>query len=111
MIRYLLPVLLGAVLLSACQTRMPPEAPPSPPRVAASTPEASGIDTTCEAETVQSAVGRALDEALRRRLASESGAAQVRVMHPGQAYTLEYREDRLSVRVDAQGRIESLSCG
>ncbi|MHB0776147.1 I78 family peptidase inhibitor [Halomonas sp. WWR20] len=111
MIRYLLPVLLGAGLLSACQSRMPPEAPPSPPRVAAATPDTSGIDTTCGAEAVQSAVGRALDEALRERLASESGAARVRTMRPGQAYTMDYREDRLSVRVDAQGRIESLSCG
>jgi hypothetical protein len=42
---------------------------------------------------------------------AESGAAAMRVMHPGQAYTLEYRADRLSIRLDEDGVITTIGCG
>lgn len=37
--------------------------------------------------------------------------AQARVIHPGSAVTMDHRPDRLNVHVDAQGKINSLSCG
>ena len=40
-----------------------------------------------------------------------SGAKSMRSIKPGQAVTMDYREDRVNVYQDASGNIERISCG
>lgn len=65
----------------------------------------------CNAAGVQSLIGRpmnARNRALARRV---SRAAVVRVLKPGQAVTMEFREDRLNLDVSARGIITGARCG
>ena len=41
----------------------------------------------------------------------DSGARNARVVKPGMAVTMDFRQDRVTVQVDAQNRIERASCG
>lgn len=97
-------------LMTACsamnETSVRREPAPEPPRVT------SGEDEdTCGAGRVQDRVGRDFDEALGTSLREESGAEMLRVMRPGEAYTLDYRAERLNVRLDENGTITALDCG
>jgi hypothetical protein len=96
------------LLLTACapmnQNNPPREPAPEPPRVS------SGEDA-CGASRVQDRVGRRYDEALGESIREQSGAGTLRVMRPGHAYTLEYREDRLNVRIDENEVITDIGCG
>jgi hypothetical protein len=40
-----------------------------------------------------------------------SGAAMARVLHPKQATTREFNNERLNLLVDGNGRITALHCG
>ncbi|QTF93227.1 I78 family peptidase inhibitor, partial [Halomonas sp. BM-2019] len=79
------------------------EPAPPPPRV-----EASG---ECGAGRVQDRVGREYSESLGESIRDESGAASVRVIRPGEAVTLDYRADRLNVRLDDDDIIAEIGCG
>jgi hypothetical protein len=46
------------------------------------------------------------DQALKR-----AGATVVRVIGPGQAVTMEYREERLNLHLDANSRVDHFTCG
>lgn len=98
----------GALLLAGCtamtQSNAPREPAPPPPRVT------EGGDA-CGAGRVQDRVGRHYDESLGDSIRSESGAGVLRVMRPGEAHTLEYRGDRLNVRLDEDGVITDIGCG
>lgn len=83
---------------------MPPQADP----VATSLPPSMGA---CNADAVQSLVGQASSEAITEQARVDSGAASVRVLSPGDAATMDYREDRLNIMLDADGVIESVRCG
>lgn len=65
----------------------------------------------CNADAVQSLVGQASSEASTEQARMDSGAASVRVLSPGDAATMDYREDRLNIMLDADGVIESVRCG
>lgn len=99
--------LVAALLLSACTGTpqpMPAEEAPPPPSI-------TDADDACGARTVQDRVGREYTGALGEAIAEESGAATIRVMRPGEAHTLEYRGDRLNVRLDEDGVITDIGCG
>ena len=40
-----------------------------------------------------------------------SGARTVRVIRPGDAVTMDYRQDRLNIELDADGKIVRFNCG
>lgn len=65
----------------------------------------------CRSGPAEALVG----ERYRRGVPSEakrlSGARAVRVVWPGEATTLEFRPDRLTVRVDRRRRITAVRCG
>jgi hypothetical protein len=63
----------------------------------------------CRAAQLQQLEGRMLDDALRAEL-QRSGDV-VRILRYGEQATLEYSESRLTVHVDALGRITSIECG
>lgn len=95
-------------LLTACSAVPSPavsrDAAPPLPRV-------TDNDDACGASRVQDRVGQDFDAALGATLQARSGAATLRVMRPGEAHTLDYRAERLNVRLDAEGRIVALDCG
>jgi len=84
----------------------PPAKPPYPETPAAETPA-----MTCDATKVQWTVGQLADETLVARAKAESGSERLRVIKPGMAVTMDYREDRLNLDVDADNKVTSARCG
>ncbi|SEM60821.1 Peptidase inhibitor I78 family protein [Sphingomonas gellani] len=56
-------------------------------------------------------VGQPFTAQMGEALRKATGSATLRVVHPGDMVTMNMRPDRLTVRLDAQGRIDSISCG
>lgn len=73
--------------------------------------EASARGGACNAEPSQSYVGKAANEANVQAAFLASGAKAMRSIKPGQAVTMDYREDRVNIHQDASGNIERISCG
>lgn len=99
-------VVAAGLLLAGCAglSSTPPHEPaPPPPRVETS--------AACGAERVQDRVGREYSEALGESIQRESRAASLRVIRPGQAVTLDYRSDRINVRLDEDDVITEIGCG
>lgn len=65
----------------------------------------------CNPEKLESFTGKVADEATIKKLVADSGARNARVVKPGMAVTMDFRQDRVTVQVDAQNRIERASCG
>jgi hypothetical protein len=65
----------------------------------------------CDVSDVKELIGRAYDETLAQRARDMTGAAVVRTVRPGEAVTMDYREDRLTLELDAAGRVVSARCG
>jgi hypothetical protein len=103
--KLLSPVVAGLLLAGCAGLNSPPphEPAPPPPRV-----ETRG---ECGAGQVQDRVGREFSEALGEAIQAESGAATMRVIRPGEAVTLDYRADRLNVRLDENDIITEIGCG
>ncbi|TLF47545.1 hypothetical protein FEI13_15170 [Halomonas urmiana] len=96
----------AALLLAGCVGGSPPpaEAPaPPPPSVAAG--------ESCDATSLQGRVGERFTATLGETLQAESGATTLRVLRPGTAATLDYRQDRLNVRLDERDLITAIDCG
>jgi len=97
--------LLFIVLLatsSAC-TPMPPNAKPSkpfPPRLA-----------QCQPDPGQRFIGQAATEDVVAQVQAATGAKSVRVLKPGMAATMDYRDDRLNLMLDEHDLIEQVTCG
>lgn len=73
--------------------------------------DATASTGTCNAEPAQSHVGKPASDANIQSAFKASGAKTMRSIKPGQAVTMDYREDRLNVHQDASGNIERISCG
>ncbi|MGJ7462033.1 I78 family peptidase inhibitor [Halomonas sp. MA07-2] len=102
----LLPTVVAGLMLAGCAGMTSPpahESAPPPPRV-----ETRG---ECGAVQVQDRVGREYSAALGEAIHAESGAAAMRVVRPGEAVTLDYRPDRLNVRLDEGDVITEIGCG
>ncbi|MFZ5635338.1 MAG: I78 family peptidase inhibitor [Pseudomonadota bacterium] len=68
-------------------------------------------DGACRAEAAQRFVGRMPDEDTVREAMAASGAATVRVIAHDTMVTMDYRGDRLNLRLDESGRIAAIACG
>ena len=66
---------------------------------------------TCNADPAQSHVGKPASDANVQAAFKASGAKTMRSIKPGQAVTMDYREDRVNVYQDASGNIERIGCG
>lgn len=107
MIRSAMAGTIVAILLSGCSgspMREPTPAPPPPPMSQAG-------EDACGASQLADWQGREYREALTARAAASSGASDVRVIRPGQGYTMDYRPQRLDLHLDASGRITRITCG
>lgn len=103
-----LPCLAGvaAVLaIAACSAGVPPVSRP----IASGSQAPSGA--VCDAARAQFAVGQPFTPALGERARQASGASSIRILRPGEAVTLEFLPDRLSLELDASERIAAVRCG
>lgn len=92
-----------AALLGGC-AQDPPQVPPAPPP-----PVLDGVG--CDAAGAQFAVGKEAGEQLIAQARTEARAQRVRTVRPGQAVTMEYDGSRLTLDIDAGGRVVRASCG
>jgi hypothetical protein len=87
-------------------------APASPPAEEVQVPKEGAADTgSCDAAKAQSLVGERESAAIAEQARQQSGARTVRWLRPGQIVTMEYRDDRLSLPLDEQGKIIAIRCG
>ena len=101
-------LLLASILpLAACShagTNSTADTAPLPPK------GAEGAHA-CRPEGLEAFTGKTADEATIKKLVADSGARNARVVKPGMAVTMDFRQDRVTVHVDEQNRIERASCG
>lgn len=84
----------------------PPAKPPHPEAPAAENPA-----MTCDVTKVQWTLGLVADQALLAKAKTDSGSERLRLIQPGMAVTMDYREDRLNLDVDADNKVTRAHCG
>jgi hypothetical protein len=65
----------------------------------------------CDVSDMKELVGQLYTEALAARARDMTGATLVRTVRPGEAVTMDFRDDRLTLELDAAGRVVSARCG
>ena len=76
------------------------------------TPDAPGAAVTpCDTEAVQGLIGQAGSEAVYAKAMQDAGAQSYRALGPDDAATMDFREDRLNIDLDASGTITGFRCG
>ena len=65
----------------------------------------------CDASKAQGLVGRMASEALGAEALRLSGAGKLRWIAPGMAVTMDFREDRLNIRLDGRNMVTAITCG
>jgi hypothetical protein len=97
------PVVAGVLLMkmSGCATTPPAEAEEVPVRGAGS----------CDASKAQILVGKARSKKLDAAALRLSGARLLRWIKPGTMVTMDFRQDRLNLHLDARGRVTKVACG
>ena len=68
-------------------------------------------DDSCSAEAAQGYVGQKAERSVVESAVKASGAKSVRVIEPDMMVTMDFRGDRLNIRVDATGKIIAIECG
>lgn len=96
-------IALAAILAAGCSTVA---AENSQPPVHGETP---GYE--CKGEGLDAFVGREGTAEIGNEILARSGAKVLRWLVPGQMITMEFRADRVNVKLDAQNRIEGVTCG
>jgi hypothetical protein len=78
-------------------------------------PEPPGIarlpEGECDAAPAQRYVGQKADSSVVQAALTATKAKQVRVIKPDMMVTMDFRSDRLNVRVDDDGKIIAITCG
>lgn len=92
----------AALLLAIGCAPLPDRAEPAAP---------AAPDGSCRVEGLSELVGRPATEELGAEALRLSGARSLRWIRPGDAVTMDYREDRLNLHLDGQGRLERADCG
>ena len=92
----------GALLTTmACTTAQPDDG----------TAEIGSSDYRCSADRLADLVGQAATQELGAQALRRSGSRTLRWIRPGDVVTMDYRPDRLNVRLDGRGNVESFGCG
>jgi hypothetical protein len=96
-------VLAATLMLGACATTAPP---------AADIPiHGQTAGHTCRAAGTGQFVGQAATSETGSAIMRASGAAVLRWAPPGMMMTMDYREDRVTVRTGPDNRITQINCG
>lgn len=66
---------------------------------------------SCDISKAQWTVGKIADEALLAKAQSDAGASLARILRPDMAVTMDYRAERLNLRVDEAGKVLDVNCG
>lgn len=82
-----------------------------PPAEAEDVPVRGDTGRKCDASKAQGLVGRAASEALGAEAMRLSGAGKLRWIAPGMAVTMDFREDRLNIKLDERNKVVALTCG
>lgn len=99
-----------ALPLSACSSPPPKNTGEPPQAVVDPLPTGMGNGTKCDPEAVKGLEGKQATGTLVEEAVKKAGAKHARVVKPGMAVTMDFREDRLTIQVDAQNRITSIGC-
>ncbi|HET8819794.1 MAG TPA: I78 family peptidase inhibitor [Xanthomonadaceae bacterium] len=93
--------LIGTLALAACST-VPPvrTGGPYPP-----------VEAQCDAERARWAIGREATADVVEEVRVATGSRDVRVIHPGQAVTMDYSPVRVNIHVNERDAITSITCG
>lgn len=95
-----LPLLLALSGTGACST-----APSAPP------PHGITPGRACVAAGESQFVGQPANQATGAAIMRATNAANLRWVRPGMMLTMEYRADRVTVRIGPDGRIAAVNCG
>ena len=71
----------------------------------------AGGSGTCEASRASALIGREATSATGAEAMRLTGATALRWIQPGSMVTMDYRQDRLNVELDARNRITGFTCG
>ena len=93
--------LFAALSLSGCAIIVP---------IAAPVP-AQGGSTVCRNDRMDQFGGQPATQALGARMLQVSGAKTLQWIPLGTMVTMDFRAERLRVRLDARGRVERATCG
>ena len=74
-------------------------------------PEAAAPIAKCSDKKLGSLIGKTMSEKVGAQAKRLSGAIALRVVRPGMMVTMDYREDRLNLHLDAKGKILNARCG
>lgn len=77
----------------------------------ATAPAAEAGGGRCDAAKAQQLIGRARSAGTGAEALRLSGAAVLRWIAPGTMVTMDYRENRLNLRVDPAGKVVKVDCG
>lgn len=94
-------IVLVALLTGGCMTINDPYSQEAAPSVAGS----------CDATRITPLVGKPVTAPNIEEAKRLTGAKTVRTIRPGDIVTMDYREDRLNLRLDGKDMIEGASCG
>ncbi len=97
--------------LAACTVQPTSGATTSQTPVPTPAPATGGKAQVCNADAARGMIGQTATDEVVEQARKSAGAALARVLKPGQVVTLEYREDRLNVEVDARNVIKDVRCG
>jgi hypothetical protein len=86
-------------------------AAPSPPAAPENYPIRGETGHKCNAAKARKLVGRKRSPKVEAEALRLSGAGTVRWIPMGAMVTMDYRADRLNLRLDRKGRILGVSCG
>jgi hypothetical protein len=65
----------------------------------------------CRSEGLDAFVGQPATAELGREILAKSGAKVLRWLQPGQIVTMEFRFDRVNVKLDSQNKVAAVTCG
>ena len=68
-------------------------------------------DHECRSEGLDAFVGQAATAEIGGEILAKSGAKVLRWLQPGQIVTMEFRADRVNVKLDAQNKVAAVTCG
>ena len=64
----------------------------------------------CNPDVLEQFNGKVANEATVKQAVAKSGAKNARVVKPGMAVTMDFREDRLTINVNEKNEIERIGC-
>ena len=93
--------LAGTLSLAACSTVPPVDTGgPYPP-----------LEMQCDAERARWAIGREATPDIVEEIRAATQSRDVRVIHPGQAVTMDFSTVRVNIHVNERNAITGVTCG